>query len=78
MAIQFDLIKEGDVLYDYHSERAGITTMRRWGNWEVKIISIDRASRSAVVRWNGNRPETYYYTQLTRLRRKPGKEREQR
>ena len=72
---KFETIKVGDLLWDYHSESAGNTTMRRWGNWPVEIISIDTEKRTAVVIWNGNREKTYSEYQLRRLRRTTGKER---
>lgn len=39
MTIKFEKVKAGDELWDYHSERAGNTTMRRWGNWPGKNIA---------------------------------------
>lgn len=74
MAIKFETIKTGDVLWDNHSERAGNTTGRRWGNWKVKIIEINHAERWATVSWNGNPPKRWYRDQLQRLRRTKGKE----
>lgn len=72
--IKVDRIKVGDILWDYHSYRMGNTTMRRWGNWDVRIISIadDGYGTKAVVSWNGNPPETYNRYQLRRLRRTEG------
>jgi hypothetical protein len=69
----FDRIKAGDVLYDYHSEQAGNTTMRRWSNWTVRIIEVYPDSRTALVSWNNNLPRRYYESQIKRLRRTPGK-----
>jgi len=74
MAIKFEKIKAGDVLWDYHSVRAGNTTMRRWGNWRVRIIEIDHAAGFAIVSWNGNQPQKWFRRQLEKLRREMGKE----
>jgi len=38
-------------------DRVGNTKMSQWGEWSVEII--DRASRSAMVRWNGNAQELW-------------------
>lgn len=78
MAIKFEKVKAGDRLWDYHSERAGNTTMRRWGNWEVEIVSVHPDEEKpylsyAIVRWNGNREQRYSRRQVERLRAKPGK-----
>lgn len=67
MAIKFEKIKAGMVLYDRHRERAGNTTMTRLGEWPVEIISVDPERRTAQVSWNTNRPETYGRHSLERL-----------
>lgn len=74
MAIKFETIKAGDVLWDNHRERAGNTTMRRWGNWQVTIIEINHAEGWAKASWNGNPPQRWHRRQLERLRRTKGKE----
>lgn len=71
--IKFELIKAGDVLYDVHREKMGNTNMSRLGCWEVKIESVDPATRSAMVRWNWNQPERWHASQLRKLRRSPPK-----
>lgn len=76
MSIKFAGVKAGDTLYAYYSERAGNTTMRRWSNWKVQVISIDHEKGTAVVSKNGNPRQTYYKHEIERLRRKPGKERD--
>ena len=73
--IKWETIKAGDELWDYHSERAGNTTMRRWCNWPVAIVEINHAENFAVVRWNGNPPKKWYRHQVVKLRRTEGKER---
>lgn len=71
--IKFDSIVAGDRLIDVHSYRMGNTTMRCLGLWYVDVISVDAERRSAVVRWNSNRPETWHESRLKRLHRKPPK-----
>jgi len=71
MSIKLELIKAGDTLWDCHRYKMGNTTMSAMGSWPVYIVSIDYEKRSAVVKWNGNREQTYYGSQLTRLRRSP-------
>ena len=73
MAIKFDKIEPGMILLDIHRESMGNTTLREWGLWKVKIISVDRGNRTAVVSWNGNAPQTWSVRQLERLHTKPTK-----
>jgi len=73
MAIKFEKIEPGMTLLDIHAEKMGNTTMSELGCWQVKVISVDAAKRTAVVSWNSNRPEVYYERQLTTLYRE-GKE----
>ena len=72
MAIKFEKIKVGDVLWDTHTYGRGNTTQRAHGWWTVKIISIDAERRSAKVRWNGNPEETWYDRSLEKLYRNKG------
>lgn len=65
----FDRINPGDVLYDVHREQAGNTMMRRTGCWEVRVISVNRAKRTAECSWNGNPARTWYEWSLKKLRR---------
>lgn len=67
MAIKFEKIEAGMTLYDRHRERMGNTTMTSIGEWKVRVISVDPVNRSAVVSWNGNRPEEWYDWQLKKL-----------
>ena len=68
---KFETIKAGDILWDRHREKIGNTTMSREGEWEVRIISVDPHSRSALVSWNGNPPRTMFSRSLDKLKRKP-------
>lgn len=67
MAIKFEKIEAGMKLMDVHRTRMGNTTMSEWGLWYVRVISVDRDERSAMVRWNGNPPEKWYARELERL-----------
>ena len=73
MAIKFDKIEPGMVLLDIHRESLGNTMMREWGLWKVKIISVDRDKRTAVVSWNSNPAQTWSVRQLERLHTKSTK-----
>lgn len=67
MAVRFEKIQPGMVLYDRHTHRMGNTTMKTIVEWEVRVISVDAEQRSAMVSWNGNSPRRYYEFQLRRL-----------
>ena len=73
MAVAFNTIKAGDRLYDVHSERAGNTTARRMGVWDIYIKEIDHAAGTALVSWNGNPPtkKTSGYFLASNIRRTP-------
>jgi len=73
MAIKFEKIASGMVLLDIHRERMGNTTMTEWGLWKVRVISVDRGKRTAVVSWNWNPPQTWDARRLARLYTKPPK-----
>lgn len=67
MAIKFEKIKPGMMLYDRHAHKMGNTTLRTIGEWSVRILEVDATTRTAKVSWNGNPPETYRERALTRL-----------
>ena len=71
MAIKYEKIQPGMTLLDIHSHRMGNTTMRQLGCWNVQVVSVDPTTRSAVVSWNGNRPEVWYERRLRGLHAKP-------
>lgn len=73
MAIKFDKITPGMELLDIHREKMGNTTMSEWGLWKVRVISVDPSTRTAVVSWNNNRPQTWARNRLERLYTKPTK-----
>lgn len=51
MAIKFELIKAGDVLFQKVRQGMGNTTMKRDVVYDVRVVSID--DRGADVVWNG-------------------------
>lgn len=67
MGIQFDKIEPGMKLADIHCYKAGNTNVSVEGLWWVDIVSVDPVKRTAVVRWNDNRPETWTERRLKRL-----------
>lgn len=70
----FARVKAGDVLYDYCSQRAGNTTMRRKVNFKVAVREIDHEAGTALVSWNDNTPKVVRASQFKHWRRSPGKE----
>lgn len=73
MAVVFDGVKAGDVLYDVHRERMGNTTMRRTCVYVVNVKEVDQAARKALCSWNGNAPKWFYAAQVRKWRRSPPK-----
>ncbi len=73
MAIKFEKIEPGMILLDIHREKMGNTTMSEWGLWKVRVVSVDREKRSAIVSWNGNPVQTWDASRLTKLYTKPTK-----
>lgn len=76
MAIKFEKVKDGDRLWDYHRYRMGNTTIRAWGNWEVRIIRLEErhGQRGAIVSWNGNPEQWWPGRRISKLRKSPGPE----
>jgi hypothetical protein len=68
--VKFEKIEPGMVLYDVHTYKMGNTSVRSIGAWSVRILSVDRAKRSAQVSWNGNQAQTYYAAKLEKLKDK--------
>jgi hypothetical protein len=66
--VKFEKIKAGMVLYDRHKYQAGNTTMRVLGEWSVRIVSVDPATRSARVSWNGNSERRWNERSLAKLK----------
>ncbi len=69
--MKFEKIEAGMVLYDVHSYKMGNTTIRSIGVWKVDVISVDKERKSARVRWNSNKEQTYFRAELERLKAKP-------
>lgn len=67
MAIKFEKIQPGMELMDIHRHRMGNTMMTELGLWPVRIISVDAENRTAIVSWNGNRPEKWNAHDLVKL-----------
>jgi hypothetical protein len=76
MAINPELVKAGDVLYDVHKYKMGNTTMRATGCWDVRVLEViqpEEGDRRRLptfrVSWNGNPPRIYGWNQIRKLRR---------
>ncbi len=77
MAIVYEKIKAGDVLYDVHRQRMGNTMMSREEYWSVAVKEVGFTHypetgvtyRWAIVSWNGNREEKWNERRLEKLHR---------
>lgn len=67
MAVKFEKVEPGMTLYDRHRYRMGNTTLTSIGEWEVRVISVDKEARTAMCSWNGNPPRRYYARDFERL-----------
>ena len=74
MAIKFESVKAGYVLYECHKYRMGNTKMSKMGSWTVRVISVDYEKKTAVCSWNGNEARTYPASAIRRWRRTPHKD----
>lgn len=54
MAIKFERVKVGDILYERHRTKMGNTKMSQLGEWPVEIREIDVDRRAALAAWNYN------------------------
>lgn len=68
MAIKFELVKVGDVLYQKVRQKAGNTMMSREGVYHCEIVSVDE--HGAMVKWNGNPPKRWHTRDVEKLSRK--------
>lgn len=73
MAIKFDKVQAGDVLYDCHKYRMGNTLVTTMGTWKVKIL--EKSEHGCRVSWNGNTPRFWSIGMVEKLRRAPVKAR---
>lgn len=62
----FNRIKVGDVLWESRND-----PWIGWENWEIHVLEIDPANRTAMCSRDGNSPRLYYEHELKRLRRTP-------
>lgn len=70
MAIKFEKITPGTSLWEVVTGKMGNTTISTVYVYEVKIISVCPETRTAVVSWNHNNPETWGHHRLCSLRAK--------
>lgn len=73
MAISFDRVLPGDVLYDVRRRKMGNTTMSETVSYTVKIIETDTVKDCAFASWNSNPPKWMGRRQIEKLRRSPHK-----
>lgn len=67
MAIKFEKLQPGMVLWDVHRQKVGNTTLTELGAWKVQIVSVDPETRTAMVVWNGNPERKWYERELKKL-----------
>lgn len=75
MAVKWELVKAGDLLWDSHREKMGNTTLSRMGSWPVRVVSIDHVKNTAQCAWNYNPAATWSRRRVEKLRRRPAKRR---
>jgi len=73
MAVSWNAVKEGDILYSRARQKMGNTTMSRMAEWRCRIVSIDHEAGRAIVSWNGNAPRDWSRWQVSKLFRNPMK-----
>jgi hypothetical protein len=67
VAIKFEKVKPGMVLYDNHRTKMGNTTMSRMGEWPVFVREIDAERQRALVSWNCNPAQWYDRRRVEKL-----------
>lgn len=73
MAVKFDTVKAGDVLYSVYRVSVGNTTRSLPTSVPVVVKSIDADGCGATATANG-RTRHYSRAQIERLRRSPGRD----
>lgn len=76
MAVKFEKVQVGDVLWSKSRGRMGNTIIKETRWHSVRVIDIDSEKKTACVSWNGNPTETYYRKQVERLYRNKPKAKE--
>lgn len=72
MAIKFEKIKPGMVLYDVR--RATGWTRFKWNTWPVYIKEVNSEKREVLASWNSNKPEWMTEHRVTKYRAKMPKQ----
>jgi len=70
---QIKNLKAGKVIWDKHKERAGNTTMWRWGVWPVYVKEVDPNFEFIIASWNGNKERKMFQRQVDKFRVKEPK-----
>lgn len=73
MAIKWEAINVGDVLYHTFRQKMGNTCMRQTVSIPVKVVEIDHAAGTVTVSRNSNPPQKSSKFRVTKLRRSPHK-----
>lgn len=71
---KWELVKEGDLLWERRRQRMGNTTIRQTAYFQVKILSINHEEGFAMVSWNHpmnlHRPVRWGRRDVVKLTRK--------
>jgi len=58
-------LKQGQVIYDKHKYKAGNTSLKKWGVWEVEVIEVHEDH--IIASWNGNKARKFYEAEIKKL-----------
>ena len=65
---QIKNLKAGQTIWDKHKEKAGNTTMYRWGVWPVYVKEVAEDFSYIIASWNGNKERRMYQGQVDKFR----------
>jgi hypothetical protein len=69
MAIKWESVKQGDVLFSVVRQKMGNTAMSRNAVFSVRILEIHHDEGYAMVSWNNNPAVRYSRRHVEKLRR---------
>lgn len=75
MAIKFEKIKPGMVLYDVRKATGLQRYNVKWSTWHVCVVEVNADRREVLASWNSNPPEWMSERRITKFRaNKPNQE----
>lgn len=57
-------LKEGQILYQVVTQKAGNTSIRRKVVYQIKVVSIDLEKKMVTASWNCNKERAYGESQV--------------